>query len=80
VTIFGSVLSKRNFPPYVSIWLLVSTILSPKGALMFTFEAKIRVAGRISIVHVTARDSAQARSLVNAQYGPNVTILQVIRR
>jgi hypothetical protein len=47
---------------------------------MYMYEAKIRVNGRISIVHVTGRDSAHARSLIKAQYGPDVHILQVTRR
>jgi flagellar biosynthesis GTPase FlhF len=46
---------------------------------MYTFEAKIRLAGSSSYVQVTARDSAQARKLIQAQYGNAVTILQTKR-
>ena len=45
---------------------------------MFTFEVKIRLAGRVSYVEVTANDSAQARSIIYAQYD-DVTILQTKR-
>lgn len=46
---------------------------------MYTFEAKIRLAGSVSYVEVTARDSAQARNLIQSQYGHAVTILQTKR-
>lgn len=46
---------------------------------MYEFEVKIRLNGRVSYVHVTARDSAHARMLVQAQYGGDVTILQTKR-
>ncbi|MGY8770402.1 MAG: hypothetical protein ACKVH8_18455 [Pirellulales bacterium] len=43
---------------------------------MYTYEVKIRLAGSVSYVKVNARDSAQARKLVQAQYSNGVTILQ----
>lgn len=46
---------------------------------MYEFEVKIRLNGRVSYVRVTARDSAHARALVQAQYGGAVTILQTKR-
>ena len=46
---------------------------------MYTFEVKIRLAGSVSYVEVTARDSAQARKLIQAKYGNAVTILQTKR-
>ena len=46
---------------------------------MFEFQAKIRIAGRVSYVSVQASDSAHARLLVRAQYGEQVTILQTKR-
>lgn len=46
---------------------------------MFKFQAKIRIAGRVSYVSVQASDSAHARLLVRAQYGEQVTILQTKR-
>jgi len=46
---------------------------------MYTFQVKIRFAGSASYVDVMARDSAQARKLIQAQYGSAVTILQTKR-
>ena len=46
---------------------------------MYTFEVKIRLEGRVSYVEVSANDSAHARSLIRAQYGDAVTILQTTR-
>ena len=46
---------------------------------MHTFEAKIRVDGRVSYVQVQASDSAHAKRLVQAQYGSSVTVLQTKR-
>jgi len=46
---------------------------------MRTYEAKIRLAGRVSYVQVSGRDSAHARALVRAQYGDNVTVLEIKR-
>ena len=50
-----------------------------REALMFEFEVKIRLQGRVSYVRVTARDAGHARMLVQAQYGDAVTVLQVKR-
>lgn len=46
---------------------------------MYVFEVKIRLAGRVSYVEVSANDSAHARMLVATQYGGAVTILQTKR-
>lgn len=46
---------------------------------MYEFDVKIRLEGRVSYVRVTARDSAHARMLAQAQYGGAVTILQTKR-
>jgi hypothetical protein len=46
---------------------------------MYRFEVKIRLAGSVSYVTVNARDAAQARRLVQAQYGAAVTLLQTKR-
>ena len=46
---------------------------------MSKFEAKIRFRGSVSYVTVTAHDSARARQLIQAQYGDDVTILQIKR-
>ncbi|MEO2013178.1 MAG: hypothetical protein ABGZ53_02290 [Fuerstiella sp.] len=48
-------------------------------SLIYTFQVKIRLASSASYVEVTARDSAQARKLIQAQYGNAVTILQTKR-
>ncbi|MEO2013189.1 MAG: hypothetical protein ABGZ53_02345 [Fuerstiella sp.] len=46
---------------------------------MYTFEVKIRLHGSSSYVTVTARDSAQARRMIEAQYDGGVTVLQTKR-
>lgn len=46
---------------------------------MKKFRVKIRLAGRVSFVEVTANDSAHARALVRAQFGAAITILQTRR-
>ena len=46
---------------------------------MCTFEVKIRFAGSSSYVTVNARDAAQARRLVQAQFGAAVTVLETRR-
>ncbi|WP_302117418.1 hypothetical protein [Allorhodopirellula heiligendammensis] len=40
---------------------------------------KIRLGGSVSYVNVNARDSAQARRLIDAQFGGQVTVLQTKR-
>jgi len=47
--------------------------------LVYAFEVKVRLGGRVSYIQVTARDAAHARSLVRAQYGDAITILQTKR-
>lgn len=46
---------------------------------MYGFDVKIRLAGRVSFIRVTARDSAHARALVRAEFGNSITILQTKR-
>lgn len=46
---------------------------------MNSYQAKIRIAGRVSYVTVQACDSAQARTILKAQYGHQLTILQTKR-
>ena len=46
---------------------------------MYDFLVKIRLAGRVSYVEVTARDASHARQLAQAQYGSVITILQTKR-
>jgi len=42
---------------------------------MNSYEVKFRLNGTISFTTVVAHDSAQARKLVIAQYGPGTVIL-----
>ena len=44
-----------------------------------TYEARIRLNGKVSTTQVQASDAGHAKKLVQAQYGPNVTILSVKR-
>lgn len=44
-----------------------------------TYEARIRLDGRVSTTRVQASDAGQAKKLVQAQFGPNVTVLSVKR-
>lgn len=46
---------------------------------MHTYEVKFRLQGRISYVEVPARDAGHAKSIVLAQFGDAVTVLQVRR-
>lgn len=42
-----------------------------------TYEARIRLAGKVSTTRVQASDAGHARKLVQAQFGPKVTVLSV---
>lgn len=42
-----------------------------------TYEARIRLNGKVSTTQVQASDAGQAKKLVQAQFGPNVTVLSV---
>jgi hypothetical protein len=44
-----------------------------------TYEARIRLDGRVSTTRVQASDAGQAKKLVRAQFGPTVTVLSVKR-
>lgn len=56
-------------------------VASPRPAVMaaHTYEARIRLDGRVSTTRVQASDAGQAKKLVQAQFGPNVTVLSVKR-
>ena len=41
------------------------------------YEARIRLNGKVSTTQVQASDAGQAKKLVQAQYGPSVTVLSV---
>lgn len=42
-----------------------------------TYEALIRFKGRVSTTQIQASDAGQAKKLVQAQFGPSVTVLSV---
>lgn len=56
-----------------------STTTAPSvvAAVLHTYEVKIRLKGRVSTTQVKASDAGHAKKLVQAQYGPNVTVLSV---
>jgi hypothetical protein len=43
---------------------------------MREYDVRIRFQGSVSTVRVTARDASQAKELVKAQYGNQVTVLE----
>jgi hypothetical protein len=45
--------------------------------VLHTYEAKIRLNGKVSTTQVKASDAGHAKKLVQAQYGPSVTVLSV---
>lgn len=47
------------------------------AAALHTYEAKIRLNGKVSTTQVKASDAGHAKKLVQAQYGPSVTVLSV---
>ena len=48
-------------------------------AINHTYAARIRLDGKLSTTTVQASDAAQAKKLVQAQFGPKVTVLSVKR-
>jgi len=42
-----------------------------------TYEARIRLNGKVSTTQIKASDAGQAKKLVQAQFGPSVTVLSV---
>lgn len=42
-----------------------------------TYECRIRLNGKVSTTQVQASDAGQAKKLVQAQFGPSVTVLSV---
>lgn len=51
----------------------------PRIAISHTYEVRIRLDGTVSTVRVQARDAGHAKKLVQAQYGPQVTVLSTKR-
>jgi len=52
---------------------------SPIAMANHTYEAKIRLDGKVSTTQVQASDAGHAKKLVQAQYGSKVTVLSVKR-
>ena len=52
---------------------------APPGivAIHHTYEAKIRLNGRVTTTQVQASDAGMAKKMVQAQFGPSVTVLSV---
>jgi hypothetical protein len=48
-------------------------------AINHTYEAKIRLNGKVSTTQVQASDAGHAKKLVQAQFGTSVTVLSVKR-
>ena len=46
---------------------------------LHTYEVRFRLEGKISVTQVQASDAGQARKLVQAQFGPRVTVLSTTR-
>lgn len=46
-------------------------------AVQHTYEARIRLNGKVSTTQIKASDAGQAKKLVQAQFGPSVTVLSV---
>lgn len=44
---------------------------------LHTYEVRIRLKGNVSTTQVKASDAGHAKKLVQAQYGPSVTVLSV---
>lgn len=55
--------------------LLVMTVLAVL-AVLHTYEARIRLDGKVSTTQVKASDAGQAKKLVQQQF-PNATVLSV---
>ena len=70
----------------VGLFLLVSPAIPSAFAtnpgvvaINHTYEAKIRLNGKVSTTQVQASDAGHAKKLVQAQFGPSVTVLSVKR-
>ncbi len=70
------------FSKILAVTLMCATPASvsphPQTALVsHTYEARIRLNGRVSTTQVQASDAGQAKKLVQMQFGPGVTVLSV---
>ncbi len=51
--------------------------ISATAMTLHTYEARIRLNGKVSTTQVQASDAGHAKKLVQAQFGPSVTVLSV---
>jgi len=51
--------------------------VTESAMVLHTYEARIRLNGKVSTTQVKASDAGQAKKLVQAQFGPSVTVLSV---
>jgi len=62
----------------VGVVLSAPSVTGPPVVLVLhTYEARIRLNGKVSTTQVKASDAGQAKKLVQAQFGPSVTVLSV---
>lgn len=64
--------------PCVAPWPAWTTTAG-EMVVAHTYEAKIRLDGKVSTTQVQASDAGHAKKLVQAQYVPKVTVLSVKR-
>jgi hypothetical protein len=51
--------------------------ITESAMVLHTYECRIRLSGKVSTTSVKASDAGQAKKLVQAQFGPSVTVLSV---
>ena len=63
---------------FLSVAMLTVSVVQDPGvvAVTRTFEARIRLNGKVSTTQVQASDAGQAKKLVQSQF-PNATVLSV---
>ena len=74
-------INRHHFLLVVFAVLATAGIAASPGivAINHTYEARIRLYGQVSTTTVQASDAGQAKKLVQAQFGPKVTVLSVKR-
>jgi hypothetical protein len=55
----------------------IAAAVTESAMVLHTYEARIRLNGKVSTTQVKASDAGQAKKLVQAQFGPSVTVLSV---
>lgn len=66
----------------LGVGVVPSALAAPDPAVVavqHTYEARIRLNGKVSTTQIKASDAGQAKKLVQAQFGPSVTVLSVKR-